>query len=622
MKAAKKKIGIAFGVSLVLMLASYAIVHASAAEQAAPPTVNFFMAAIVGIMYYLSMSPWFANLGFTVLYRPLVAGMLVGLVMGRPAEGIAIGANINLLYLGWISAGGSLPGDPGLAGYLGTALALGGGLDVQGALAVAAPLGLLGGLTWSLRMSLCSIIAHRADKFAEEGNIKGVARANYIYSQPFLFVLYAVPVMLAAYLGSAAVASALGWIAQNAIWVMSGLFVASGMLAALGIALNLKFLFRGTVWPYFFVGFTVTSLMGGSPNLLVFAIIGAAIAFMHVLFTEPRAVPQPAMAVAAGVMPGAIGTLPLGGGGGGGTVAAAAKPAARAVPGLLTRQDVFRAWLRWLFFSHSTYNWERMQGLGFSHAMTPIVEKLYKNKEDVVAALKRHLIFFNTQPDIGGIIHGATIAMEEERASGAEISDEAINSVKVGLMGPMAGIGDTVQQGILIPIALAIGMGIATGGQLGTTTQGNALGPIFFAVIVAAGVWGGGWFLWWQGYKQGRAAVTNILQSGTLNRVITGAGVLGNFIMGALAVAFVKLSTPVVLTIGGTQFKTQEVLNSFMPNLLPLILVLVTWYLLARRKVSPTLIMVVMILIGILGAIPIWPGLGADGAVIKVGLFG
>ena len=596
MKATKKQVSVAMVVSLVLMLASFVVVRAAPVMETKPVTMNLLMAAIVGIFYYLSMSPWFANLGFTVLYRPLVAGTLVGLVMGRPAEGVAIGANINVLYLGWISAGGSLPGDPGLAGYLGTALALGAGLNVQAALALAAPLGLLGGLTWSLRMSLCSIIPHRADKFAEEGNIKAVARSNYIYSQPFLFVLYAVPVALAAYLGSAAVAEGLNWIGKNAIWVMNGLYVASGMLAALGIALNLKFLFRGNVWPYFFIGFVVTSLMGAPAakvNLLMLAIIGAAVAFMHVLFTTKETAAQPAVAAAG-----------------------------RQGPGLLTRRDVFQSWLRWLFFSHACYNWERMQGLGFAQSMTPIIAKLYKTKEDISAALQRHLVFFNTQPDVGGVIHGMVIAMEEERATGADISDEAINGVKTGLMGPMAGIGDTVQQGIVIPIALAIGMSVATGGAVGTATQGNILGPLLYLVLVAAFVWGVGWFLWWQGYRQGRAAVTNILQSGTLNRVIVGAGVLGNFIMGALAVSFVKLSTPVAFMIGGSKFQIQQMLNSFMPNLLPLLLVLLIWWLLAKKNVSPTWIMLAVILVGVLSAIPIWPGLDAKtGAAILVGLF-
>jgi PTS system mannose-specific IID component len=595
-KVNRKSVGIAVAVSLLLMVASVAVVQA-APEAQAPARMNVVVALIVGILYYLSLSPWFANLGFTVLYRPLVAGTLVGIVMGRPGEGVAIGANINVLYLGWISVGGSLPGDPGLAGYLGTALALGGGLDTQAALALAAPLGLLGGLTFSLRMSLCSIVAHWADRFASDGNTRAVARSNYVYSQPFLFVIYAIPVFLAAWLGSEAVAAALGWIAWKAIWVMNGLFVASGMLSALGIALNMKFLFRGNVWPYFFVGFLVTSLMGGEANLLVMAIIGACIAFFHVLFTE--GIPSEAPAAAE----------------------------ERQAPGLLARGDVFRAWLRWLFFSHACWNWERMQGLGFAHSMTPIIEKLYKTKDEISAALQRHLVFFNTQPDIGGVIHGAVIAMEEERAAGAAISDEAINGVKTGLMGPMAGIGDTIQQGIVIPIALALGMSVAMGGKVSAeATWGSILGPIVFLILVAAFVWGVGWLLWWQGYQQGRAAVTSILKSGALNRIITGAEVLGNFIIGALAVSFVSLSTALAFKIGGadgTAFRLQEVIDGFMPNLLPLLLVLLLWWLMAKKNVSPTLLMVIIIVVGVVFSIPFWPGLDAETGAFKwVGLFG
>jgi PTS system mannose-specific IID component len=397
--------------------------------------------------------------------------------------------------------------------------------------------------------------------------------------------------MIAAYLGSAAVASALGWIGANAIWVMSGLFAASGMLSALGIALNLKFLFQGNVWPYFFVGFLVTS-MGTQANLVVLAIIGSCVAYVHVLFTEGFG--TPAIGAAEG----------------------------RKSPGLLTRNDVFQAFVRWLCFSHSTYNWERMQGMGFAHSMTPIIKKLYKSKEDISAALKRHLVFFNTQPDVGGMIHGVVIAMEEERAAGADISDDAINAVKTGLMGPMAGIGDTLQQGILIPIALSIGMSIALGGNIAQANTGSVLGPIVFLVLMAIGIWGGGWFFWWQGYRQGRTAVTNILKSGTLNRVITGAGVLGNFIMGALVVQFVSLSTSVAFMIGGTPFELQPIIDSFMPNLLPLLLVLFIWWLLTKKDVSPTTIMIVIILVGVLGSYPLWPGINAEtGEAIKVGFF-
>ena len=118
MKAIKTKVGVAMLVSILLVAASFVVVQAAGVKDAPPPTVSLGLAFVIGLLYYASESPFFANLGFTVLYRPLVAGTLVGLVMGRPAEGIAIGANINVLYLGWISAGGSLPGDPALAGYL------------------------------------------------------------------------------------------------------------------------------------------------------------------------------------------------------------------------------------------------------------------------------------------------------------------------------------------------------------------------------------------------------------------------------------------------------------------------------------------------------------------------
>jgi PTS system mannose-specific IID component len=263
-----------------------------------------------------------------------------------------------------------------------------------------------------------------------------------------------------------------------------------------------------------------------------------------------------------------------------------------------------------------------MQGMGFAHSMTPIIKKLYTTKEDISAALKRHLVFFNTQPDVGGIIHGAVTAMEEERAAGADITDDAINGVKTGLMGPMAGIGDTLQQGILIPIALALGISIALGGNMEGATKGSLLGPIVYFVLTAIGIWGGGWFLYWQGYKQGRTAVTNILKSGTLNRVITGAGVLGNWVMGALVVQFVSLSTSVAFMIGGTSFEVQAILDSIIPNLLPLLLVLLIWWLLTKKNVSPTTIMIVVILVGVLGSIPIWPGLNAEtGEAIKTGLF-
>ena len=97
-------------------------------------------------------------------------------------------------------------------------------------------------------------------------------------------------------------------------------------------------------------------------------------------------------------------------------------PAAPAPPAKrLDRSDVRRAFWLWTFFSHANYNYERLQGTAFAHAMTPIIRKLYDTPDEIKAALKRHLVFFNTEPNVGGVIHGAVIAMEEQRANGAPI---------------------------------------------------------------------------------------------------------------------------------------------------------------------------------------------------------
>ena len=264
----------------------------------------------------------------------------------------------------------------------------------------------------------------------------------------------------------------------------------------------------------------------------------------------------------------------------------------------LTRGDVIRSFWLWTFFSHANYNYERLQGTAFAHAMTPIIRKLYHTPEEIRAALRRHLVFFNTEPNVGGVIHGAVIAMEEQRANGAtEIDDDAINSVKTGLMGPLAGVGDTITQGTITPILLSIGISLAA--------AGNVLGPILYFVLEMAALLGIGFFVYMQGYTRGRAGLTQILRSGLLDRVVLGASVLGNMVLGALAAQFVTIAIGPVLFIGDAYFDIQHgILNRLLPGLLPLLFVLLTWWLLSRRRVSPIVLLVAYIAIAIIGAIP------------------
>ena len=576
--------GGALGVlGLLLMLVPAQVL----ADSSTTPEIKVGLGAaiLIGLGYYLANSPWLMGVGYFTLYRPLVAGFFVGIILGNPAQGTLIGAAINIAYLGFISAGGSLPGDPALAGWLGTTLALAANLSYGQALALAVPIGLLGTVIWNVRMTVASGFAHWADDRAEKGDISGTGWMNVWPSQLLLFVISFFPCAIAAYSGTQAVVNVLNDLPS---WVLNGLAVAGGVFAAVGIAMNMRFIFRGAVIPYFFIGYFIMVATGQTISIVILAVVGLALAFLHVTFTTGgfarAATPQAAPAAAPAA------------------VAAGEKGVH------LTRGDVIKSWLYWIFFIQSGYNYERLQATGFAQAMTPAIRRLYHTPEDIKAALKRHLVFFNTEPQWGAVIPGIVLAMEEERANGAEIDDDAINSVKTGLMGPLAGIGDTLDQGTITPILLALGIGIAgvtvTGGQAVLGATGNPLGAILYIILESVIIIAVSYFLFTQGYYRGRTFVTDVLRSGLMDKIVVGATVLGNMVLGALAAQFVTLFLAPTITVTGTSINLQTgILDKIMPGLLPLAVVLTCWYLL-RRRVSPILLLVVFLIVALVGSFP------------------
>jgi mannose/fructose/N-acetylgalactosamine-specific phosphotransferase system component IIC len=252
-------------------------------------TAGLFQAALVGLGYYLSNSPWLLGIGgFFGLYRPLVAGFLVGVIFGDPVKGAEIGAAINILYLGFISAGGSIPADPSVAGWVGTALAMAGGLDAQAAIALGVAVGLLGTIIFFTRMSVDAVFAHWADARAEAGDASGVARMNWLPPQIFLFLISFIPATIAVYAGAPVVQGAIESLQANAPWVLRGFEIAGGLLPAIGIAMNMRFIFRGTVWPYFFIGYVMAAASAGGLNIVTIGVIGVALAFLHVYLLGDR----------------------------------------------------------------------------------------------------------------------------------------------------------------------------------------------------------------------------------------------------------------------------------------------------------------------------------------------
>ncbi len=475
-------------------------------------------------------------------------------------------------------------------------MALAGHLDPTKAIPIAFGLGLLGTIIFYGRMSLDSVFAHWADARAEKADIGGVALMNWLPGQAFLFVASFVPVFLFALNGPSYVQDALN---RLPLWTVNGLDHRRRRppgdrhrpehalhLPRLGDPLLLHRLHR-------LDGHEGLALTRGDRGPRS----GPGLPAPHLRPAgrdgDPRARPGgPAER-----------RLPK------------AWRAAEAAPGVrLTRGDLLRSWALWTFFAHANYNYERLQGTGFAHAMTPIIKRLYTTPDEIRAALKRHLVFFNTEPNFGNIVHGTVIAMEEQRANGAPIDDDAINSVKSGLMGPLAGIGDTLSQSTITPILLALGIGIAGGTASGsaiptlTGATGNPLGAIIYMVLVSVVIVAIGYTAWMQGYARGRTFVTDILRSGTIDRVLVGAGVLGNMVLGALAAKFVVVNLAPTITIAGAQLNLQAaVLDPLFPGALALGLVVLTWWLL--RRVNPLVLLAIFLIGSILAAYPFFgPG--------------
>ncbi len=259
----------------------------------------------------------------------------------------------------------------------------------------------------------------------------------------------------------------------------------------------------------------------------------------------------------------------------------------------LTQSDLFWSYFNWMCFLHGLYNWQRLQGVGFAHAMVPVIKRLYTTKEDISAAMKRHLVFFNTATTIGAVIPGLIAALEEERANGADITDETINGLKSGLMGPFAGLGDTLQQGLFIPITLTICIGFAM--------QGNALGPILFMILGAAWTWGVTYVMFMLGYRGGRSAIERVLEGGTMDKLTTAASITGLMVAGVMVPRFITVGTPIAWTQDQTTVALgKDVLDKILPSLLPLITAVAVWQAMVRR-VSVNKIVLWIFVIGIVG---------------------
>lgn len=259
---------------------------------------------------------------------------------------------------------------------------------------------------------------------------------------------------------------------------------------------------------------------------------------------------------------------------------------------VITKKDLFKNMITWLSICCCSNNWERMQNLDYALSMSPILKKLYpNNKEAYAQRLSSHMEFFNTQPTAGCLINGMVIAMEEEKAQGKDIPDEAISSLKSSMMGPLAGIGDSVMNSLIEVVLMSIAMTFAF--------QGSLFGPIFYLITWIPISLFVGWFLTNKGYKLGINSLS-VMSSSVMGRLVEALTQIGLVVIGGLSATYVALSTPLVIAGSGGADDTvvQSVLDGILPNLLPLALVGLCYWLMSKKKCSPILLIVILFVLG------------------------
>jgi mannose/fructose/N-acetylgalactosamine-specific phosphotransferase system component IIC len=240
--------------------------------------INLLQALLIGLIYYLSVNgtPWLTLLGSTVLARPLICGTLVGLVLGDVVQGCIIGAAISLPYLAYISAGGTVPMDPGLAGTLGTALAMAAGASPEVAVSMAVPIGLLGTVIWIAHMTVDISFLHMIDKAADDLKPKKIDRIQMFVPQIFLLLISVIPVFIIVYFGSGAVKDILDALQGKPLHVLE---VIGGVLPALGVAMILKSIMTKDTAVFYFLGFVLAVYL--KLPIIAVSILAFIVAFVY-----------------------------------------------------------------------------------------------------------------------------------------------------------------------------------------------------------------------------------------------------------------------------------------------------------------------------------------------------
>jgi len=505
-------------------------------------------------------------------------GLIVGLIMGNVPQAMIIAATIQLVYMGVIAPGGTTPAETVVATAVAVPVALVSGMDPAQSIAVAVPIGLLAAYLVSVRFFLNSLITHWVDRLADELNDKGITFASIILTTIITILLFFPSVFVAVYYGAPLIDAFLKTIPQS---ILHALTVVGGSLPALGIALTLAVIGRKELMPFYLLAyFSSLILKPLNVNAIIYAIIGGVAAYIYVMLYYRNAFENESTIQEneiSDITKKSNNTEDLG-------------------DRKVTEKDLKMTWFRWWLTTEVPHSYERLQALAFQWSIMPVLRKLYnKNTEELKEAYKRHLVFFNTQGTWGGApILGITLSLEEQRARAISEGKEApdpniINATKVGLMGPLAGIGDSVEWSTIMYLLIAIALPWAK--------SGNAMGALFPLILFPLITYTYGYYFLKMGYGLGRESISVLLGGEKLKALITGLSTLGLFMMGVLTSNYVSVSTPLKWTISGKAFELQGILDKILPGMLPLLTVLLIYWYFTKKGLKVLKVLLWMVII-------------------------
>lgn len=480
--------------------------------------------------------------------------------------GLEVGVAIELMFLAVVFVGTAIPPDEVISAGVATALACLAG-NAQVGIATALPIALIGQIFRQTRNStIYEVTMNRVEHAAKNADTKGMIIWTSVIPSLIEYVLFGLPAFVAVYFGAQYVQSFIDLIPG---WLVSGIAAGGGLLGAVGVALLLGTVKDKSVWPYFIIGFFVASYL----KVNMIGVTFVALAAVGLTYVNDKK--EEERLIAEGLIPEPIVTDDY--------------------ERTLTKSDLWKMYFYALAIE-SGNSTTRQEANGFTQGMIPTIEKVYSTKEEKAEAYERHMQLFLTEGRMAATCIGISAAMEERNAMVGDIDPESINAIKVALMGPLAGIGDSLIHGILRPImvGLACSMVVASG-------YTSAVGPLLFLFVMAAVGLLVRYFGIFKGYEGGVSLVMNLQQGGLLDKLTKYAGIAAFIVCGGFISALVYVTLNISYTSGDTVISLQTVLEDLLPNLIPLLYTMLMYYPIDKKKMSIILLMFLTILLGVVG---------------------